>query len=479
MGFFLRTEFYTERWAKIEDKRLGYAYSLGWWATLLVGFWSLFVEGGYLELDEELRGVIRPRLNNRPTAAYHNEGSAGKFSPALRTGGEVPDYCQSKGIANVVGRDKTPISCEQWDPLSVSRQMGPAGIFVATRLQERQEVSVCSPRAKARVDTVGDAVGESKSDWGRLPGPTRHLCHDGFQTEWVRQAFLEGVEDFILKASGNIEAHAFARASTICGDQLNWKHENKELDGLLVGRDGEPLPGGRGLSPPDHVDAFALSLWLEAAGVISLDNKTDASGSKPGLDTVRHEGMVLEVSYEYSNTDVVSFFDALVARIACTEPAPFTYKIRVERVAGSEFKLEEVVSHKQSCDLSCPPETTEDDRVSGSKQQFGREVCCGTGRVVHRLHGLLIKFGHSGHAGQFSFTAIPSHLIYSLGSVTLIKAALDLVWSVLFKKLSLADYTDDIHKKAVKTPGSGKSGFWKGVKAAFAPWGVLAKPHSN
>jgi hypothetical protein len=89
------------------------------------------------------------------------------------------------------------------------------------------------------------------------------------------------------------------------------------------------------------------------------------------------------------------------------------------------------------------------------------ERCCGTGRVVHRLHGLLIKFEHSGTAAQFSFIAIPSYLIYALGSVTLIKSALDLVWVVVFPPVGFADYNDNVHTPAVKRTGSGTSGVCK------------------
>lgn len=215
---------------------------------------------------------------------------------------------------------------------------------------------MCQPRTSEYA--IGSLIGETKSNWGHLPGPTRPLCRDGFKQEWLRQTFLEGVDDFVLKVSGNIEAHAFAASSTVCRERLIWKHDNKEINGTLVGLRGETIR----TSPPADTDAFPLRDWLRAAGVDSLEQQADSFQTKPGLSTLRHEGMVLEVSYEYSNTQAISFFGALVARLNCEEPAPFQYKIKVKRVAGSEFKMEEIVSSEQGCDLSCPPGHTEADR---------------------------------------------------------------------------------------------------------------------
>ena len=110
--------------------------------------------------------------------------------------------------------------------------------------------------------------------------------------------------------------------------------------------------------------------------IFDLDDTTDALKVKPMLDTFRHEGMVLEVSYEYSNTEemgIWAFIGAFVARLYCSEPAPFTYKITVERVTGSEFKLEEVVHEEQGCDLSCPPDSTNSDHNPDQPDR-----CCGT-----------------------------------------------------------------------------------------------------
>lgn len=485
MGFILADTFYTERWAAINDWRLAYTYSLGWWLTLTLGLWSIIFDQGYLQLDDALRGVIRPRLNNRPTTAHHSSdsgsGDVRKFSPSLsvHSGGPVPAYCQGSANSGVDGWDGALIDCELWDPMSVSRTMGPRGIFVATRLQERQQVSVCPSR------TVGIEA-TKVYDWGRAPvgGVTRPVCRDGFHTEWVRQAYLEGVEDFVLQADGNIEAHTFAATSTICGERINWDHDNKELDGALVGlrppcRHSGPEAWWRSLQgikdtwscfsdPPAHdilknisagtKDAFPLHMWLKAAGVLSLDNKTDARKSKAGLDSFRAEGMVLEVSYEYSNIDTISFATGLIARLSCSEPAPFRYKIKVERVAGSEYKMEEVVSQEQSCNLSCPPGSTESDRSPDDPER-----CCGTRRLVHRLHGLLINFEHSGTAGQFSFTAIPNQLVYTLGYVTILKKMLDFVWSVVFPLAPrlFPNYLDFVYTKAKRRKGSGDCKLWK------------------
>lgn len=84
--------------------------------------------------------------------------------------------------------------------------------------------------------------------------------------------------------------------------------------------------------------------------------------------------------------------------------------------------------------------------------------------MVHRLHGLLIKFEHSGTVAQFSFSSIPSYLVYALGSVTLIKSALDLVWMFVFPFMGCADYNDSVYTPAVKSPGSGNSGACKAWK---------------
>jgi hypothetical protein len=498
----LDEEFYTERFAVITDRRLSYSYSVAWWTTLFIGLWSLFVNHGYLQLDEELRGVIRPRLNNRPTAVRHkNPAYEYKFSPALRlddpiTSGTgeslMPEYCQqeeSRFDGEMEEFEDASSSggagiCEHWDPLSVSRPMGPDGIFIVTRLQERQQVAVCRTPPH---HGGGSGILCPKVEFASLrAGGTRPMIYDGFTTHLERQIFPQDVESFVLQADGNIEAHTFAASSTICGEHLSWKHNNQELNGLLVG----PTPLCRSPArwwaswegimavwdcinnPPaseilrnisaGRRDAFPLQLWLKAAG-IALDDRSDTHSSKAGLDTFRHEGMVIEVSYEYSNTEGMSFLGALGARISCTEPSEFSYKIKVERVAGSEFKMEDVVLQEQSCELICPPTSTEADR-----SPVDPDRCCGTRRVVQRLHGILIKFRHSGTAGQFSFAAVPGYLIYALGSVTVVKTALDFAWMFLFPMLGWSDYNRDVFKPALKRAGSGNSGTWRSSRLGKA-----------
>jgi hypothetical protein len=478
--------FYTERWAKIKDRRLTIPYTIGWWITLGVGLFSLFFQGGYLELDDELRGVLRPRLNNRPDSEHHKPFPDGNFSPRIRTGEAEPAYCQDNDSRlGVTGWDGATIGCEHWDPFSASRAMGPDGIFVATRLHERHQISVChANRGRASVFKPSSWASKGSEPRGPIaPSP----CRDEFETEWVQQAFLEDVESFVMQVDGNIEAHTFAAASTICGDRIVWGHDNVELEGALVGpatpcrnpidwyRSWEGIKAVLNChwDPPEREilqniaagkkDLFPLHMWLAAAGVSSLDDRTDARKTKPGRDTFRHEGMVLEAYYEYSNTGGTSFLQALLARLSCTEPAPFTYMIKVERVKRSEFKMEEIVLQDQetSCDLSCPPSSTAMDRANNYDVSANPDRCCGTRRVVHRMHGLLIKFRHSGTAGQFSFLAVPSYLFYALGSVAIIKSVLDLMWSVVFPYVALSDYCDDIYMPAVKRSGSGSSGYWK------------------
>ena len=220
---------------------------------------------------------------------------------------------------------------------------------------------------------------------------------------------------------------------------LHRLHDNRDLHGVLVGPTGKTMA----TSPPGSADAFPLALWLAAAGVESLEARTDARKTKAGADSYRHEGMVLEVSYEYSNARTVTFFGAMLARLRGSEPAPFTYEIMVARVGGSEFKIEEVTSVEASCELSCPPGSGASK--PGLQTEQGKAVdCCGTSRTVHRLHGLLLKFKHSGTAGQFCFISILNHLLVALGSVTLLKTLLDYVWIYLFPLLGIADYTTDV-----------------------------------
>jgi hypothetical protein len=167
--------FYTERWAKIPDPRLSIPYSIGWWFTVAVGLWSLFVQRGFLQLDAELRGVIRPRLNNRPSSAHHKPFPQGKFSPALRTGSEQPAYCHDSSIDenginkfDIRGWDRAAVGCKQWDPMSVSKKVGQAGMFVATRVMEQHQVSVCQTRTSNPEAAT--------SAWGHGPGPAQPLC---------------------------------------------------------------------------------------------------------------------------------------------------------------------------------------------------------------------------------------------------------------------------------------------------------------
>ena len=177
-------------------------------------------------------------------------------------------------------------------------------------------------------------------------------------------------------------------------------------------------------------------------------NSTSIKRGKLYRQRHRHEGIVLEVHFEYSNFESLSFWAALKGRMTCSKPTPLSYKIKVVHVPGSKYQFEDLVSEEQSCDLGCPPGSTE---VNRDPVHAGR--CCGTSRIVQRLHGLLFKFDHSGAAGRFSFTAIPNHLVYALGYVTVIKTVLDLVWSLLFPPLGLPDYNEKVYAKLKSDDG--------------------------
>jgi hypothetical protein len=436
--------FYTERWAAIRDRRLAYPYWGGVVITALLGLKSLIVERGYLELDEHIRGVIRPRLNNHrlvaeagdTTTASHEQPTSSKNSNGL----PFPDYCD--GDDACTGQQCLRHGCEHWDPLSASRVVGDSDLFVVTRVQERHEVAVCPPAHKAGAVLL-------KAGWGRVPSAQedQQVCRDGFTTEWVRAAFVQAVEEFVVQTAANIEAPNFAKQSR--STLGAWQHNNYDLKGVLLGPGGEQLA----ISRPGTNDAFPLRTWLASAGVSSLDSRTDARKTKQGLDTYRHEGAVLEVNYEYSNSAGVNFFGALMSRLWEREPAPFEYRIQVERVAGSEFKLEEVVNLQQRCGLSCPPWSSLENRDPDNS-----DLCCGTSRVVRRLHGLLMRFEHSGTAGQFSFSCILNHMLVALGSATLIKTLLDYVWIYVFPALRMGDYNEEVFKMATVAKSNRRDG---------------------
>lgn len=455
--------YYTERWAAINDPRLATAYDLGRLATLLLGVWSLFdlsnqsptSSRGYLQLDQDLRGVIRPRICNRYESAPHRrpyEVNRKRFSPPLSADGATPSYCQASGLCPKEEWCTLVKGCERWDPMSVSRTMGPSSIFVATRLQERHDVSLCQPQQMSARE-----VEWQLGDWAAMKSAAparRPLCRDGFATEWRREAFLESVEDFVMRVDANVEASRFAASSTsYCGGQHAWEYSNKMLYGELVDREGRTLEQ----IPVNSTDAFPVSRWLKAAGIADLSMHSNATTMKRGKiyrPRYRHEGVVLEVTFEYSNfqNGHLSFFEALIGRITCDKPAPLSYKIFVQQVPGSKYQLEELLTEERTCELNCPEQAENDNRNTGSSggANMNPAQCCGTSRIVHRLHGLLFKFDHTGAVGRFSFTAIPHHLVYALGYITIWKNVLDLVWSLGFPWFGLPDYNDEVYSKLTK-----------------------------
>ena len=300
--------FYTQRWAAIKNPWLAYPYWTGLILILLNTVYSLIWRQGYLYIDDQMRGVIRPRLTLPEV-------------PEVAMPRKVPEYC-------ITGR------CHRWDPLEVSKDIG-SGFFVATRVQVTKELSHC--REKPGEATVGASILHFLA---MDEGEGGNYCRHDYEQSWTRDFFIADVESYILETRANVESAQLSAMYTGTPEQAEWNHDNMNLVGALAGGPGlEPFIEPSEMGTPD---SFTLSQWLQAAGVESLDNRSDSSHSTATDGSFRHEGAVLEVTYEYTNMASEGLFQKawLFWAMLTGRRPPFTYRVVVSRVPGSEFLVQ-------------------------------------------------------------------------------------------------------------------------------------------
>lgn len=467
--------YYTPKYVGIKDRRLGLAYYVGMLATLLWLVVTLHHRQGYLEFEDDVTGVIRPRLKHWPSGAARSSEVlpyCGHAAAAVHASGASADTDSDSDAA----RGST--GCRSWDAHEVMQVLGDGTLFIATRVQDQVQTSGGAPGTGV---PFVDAPGVARSSY-----------------------YVADVESLELQVDGNVEATHFHHDDPSQPYQFAFLHS--EMEGTLYGTTeeaGEGTAGTRDSSgsggrsggskaaagiakgrrtrtmPVGVKDRLTVGEWLALAGVdlddvsdapshrlkrstrVGSAGDTDSAGSSAEEDdidssttarpnTYRDEGLVLQVVIMYKNERFITPY----RNWFLGERPKMEYTVHVERIVKSEYKLESVVEGSRVGFLA-----TASHALSKWQGKVTRE------RTIRLRHGIYIKFFQRGKIGRFSWTALAMQFVLGLGSMAMITQLVDVYWIYLMPAAGHGDYNPVVfeeHDPMVHGEEGGGSGGSRG-----------------
>lgn len=276
--------YWTVPYVELKDKKLQLFYNLGMLAVLAYVFATVFMEQGFLEMDDA-QGFGRPTVRMR---AHAEKGA----------------FCDS-------------LKCEDIDADRAVLELATHEVLVTTMVRQLSQESACvthDPQVKC-------------NKW---------------RTNKVSSYFVQSVEEFELKISHNVYCSKFIESCKNTAE-CPFAALGSTMKGRLLATDGSVLR----LIPAGVNPTYKLKDWLVAAGV-GLDNTSDAlqdddntyvGENDKQIPTYRFFGFALLVDVTY-NARSGNFMDYVRGK------PPLTYDIRVNHIPHTFYKHRELLSEQ-------------------------------------------------------------------------------------------------------------------------------------
>ena len=225
MMLFIFPSYWTIPYVSIEDRRLVYLYNLSFLGVVASLLSNLFLHLTYLESDR-LQGLSQARL--KTPESWSGGG-----------GGEEPGLCANH-------------SCVSWDAEEVGHSYTSDSLFVATRIKDSLEQSVCPE----------DQRGRGESQVASCAQYRRKEKHNYYPLN---------VQHFLLLINAHAEAPEFC-SEKVPGQDCPYEFSLRSLPGQLVSTSGSVLASFDG--GEDQLRHLTVQSFLEAAGVGDLSEDT-------------------------------------------------------------------------------------------------------------------------------------------------------------------------------------------------------------
>ena len=363
MGSFL--DYTTYKYVTVRDKRLGVTYYI--FALLILAYLlqDIFIDKGYLKIDTNPHGTLRILVKDP-----NNEAPVSELPYCPEFNGNIP----TKFVYN------RTYPCVDYDA---------------------QELSWPIEAHSVNIMTFG------KDNWQERRRGDKGTYN--FETINEKQYFTRNPESTILKLDHSILSSVFT------GSLLGGSHRN--MVGFLINQNGKVI---RTISDPEKPDKLNVSELLKAAGINTLDEKSD-SLSGDG-ESYRMRGLILKVSIYYTNYEHYWFG---------TGQIHYTYKI--QHVPLVDYQTKQLIPIMKE----------------RSSEEIETAIFHTNKRLLRKRYSLKLIFEQEGSLGKTSLNALIYQLIAGTSLLTLLATVIDLVALNLVPTYSryMMDSSPEIGKK--------------------------------
>lgn len=324
----------TYKYVILKDRRLGVAYYILALLILIYTVIEIFYRKGYLQFDTKPQGVIR--------ALVSDELSNSSFDPNKLV------YCIDIAQHN--------LTCRYEDPRELNWPVEGRAVTITTFVKDRVQKSHLQTNSpQDEYDSVSD---------------------DHY--------FTLGSEYVIMKVDHAVVASLFTDHKGI--EKL--AASKRMMKGYLLNHNGDVI---KELSVPGKPDKITLQEILQAGGVSSLDEKSDAVNAKG--QTIRQRGAILRVSIHYQNWYNTWFGTSEIE-----------YSYRVHRIPYMDYNIKQTLHYTPS------------SHVENTKW-----------RLLRKRYSVRLEFEQDGSLGMFSTSTLLLKLVSGTALLTLTATIIDVI----------------------------------------------------
>ena len=368
-------DYTTYKYVTVRDKRLGLTYYIFAFLILAYLLQDIFIDKSYLKVDTNPHGTLRILVKDPDNEA------------------PISDLTYCPGYS---GNTPTKFTYNRTDPCID---------------YDAQELSWPTEAHSVNIMTFG------KDNWQERKKSDKGAFN--FETIHEKQYFTRNPESTILKLDHSI-------LSTVLGGSL-FGGSHRTMVGLLMDQQGRVI---RKVSEQDKPDKLIISELLKAAGIETLDQKSD-SLSGDG-ESYRMRGLILKVTIYYTNHEHYWFGTGQIH-----------YAYRVQHVPLVDYQTKQLIPIMQD---------KSSDEIEAATFHTNK-------RLLRKRYSVRLMFEQEGSLGKTSLNALIYQLIAGTSLLTLLATVIDIVALNLIPTYSryMMDSSPEIGKKEEAKGGGDKA----------------------
>lgn len=364
-------DYTTYKYVTLRDKRLGITYYI--FVILIIAYilQDVIIDKGYLKFDTNLHGTIQLLVKDPDVEA------------PLSSLPYCPEYSAENLQSNIIVYNRT-VPCIDYDAMELSWPV------------ESNYINIMS--------------------FGKDRWQTRQKSSSGayvFDSTEENTYFARNPESTIIKIEHSISSTLLKKGKPISASHRSMKGILQDSRGNIV----------KAMNNHDKPDKLKLSELINAAGIKSLDEHSDAIGITN--ESYRMRGLVIRISLYYSNHENTLF-----------GLSDIHYTYRVQHVPYVDFQSKQII-----------PVLKQENFEAGVVSKFHTNQ-----RLLRKRYSIRVEFQQEGSLGVFSFNAFLYQLIAGTSLLTLLATVIDVIALNLIPRYCqyMMDYSPQIIKNGDK-----------------------------